>query len=245
MLSAVTVCLGLTVFLASAVIAQDDVTNQLWVDYHASFHTSEKLEFHGDTGVRFASPPDEFFRFYIRPSLRHHYSERWRFLVGLGAFATDNIGAENTLEIRPWEGVRLKWPTLGPITVNNLVRFEQRIKFSSNESGAAFQLRFRYQLGTSIPLMREPWQGFFIPVSAEWFWDAGDDVDRFADDLRLSAGLGYEISETWIVNFLLTIERSRSTSDSSFTTADVIFRFQIKHLLSKRDFRKRIETPGS
>ena len=240
------VVMGLTLCVfGSSAMAQDDVSGQLWSDYHAHYYQTAKREFYGDTGLRFGGAPDKFFRAYARPSLRYHHTEKLRFLGGLGVFFTRNVDAPNTLEIRPWEGVRYKWPTVGPLTINNLVRFEQRITFASDNNDAAFQLRFRYKLGTSIPLMRVPSKGFFVPVSVEWFWDLGDDVDRFSDDLRLTGGLGYIVDETWIVNFVLTVERSRSSADRDFTTADFIFRFQVKQLLSKKDFRGRIEAPDN
>ena len=188
---------------------------------------------------------DKFWKAYARPSLRYHYIERLYFLGGVGVFYTDNADDINTLEIRLWEGLRYRWPTLGPLTIGNYFRLEQRFAFPTDTWDLSFQLRFRYQVGTSIPLMAVPWNGFFIPVSVEWFWDVGDNVDAFGDDLRLNGGLGYIVSETWIVNFLLTVERSRSGTDENFTTADIIFRFQIKQLLSKRDFRGRIEAPDT
>jgi len=231
--------------LAGAAFAQDDVSTQLWADYHAHYYRGESMELYADSGLRFASSPDEFVRFYLRPSFRYHYSQLFRLHAGLGVFATDNIDAANTLEIRPWQGVKVRWPTLGPLVFNNLVRFEQRITFASGADDPGFQLRLRYQLGTNIPLMPVPWKGFFVPASIEWFWDAGDEMDQFADDLRLSAGVGYVVNEVWLVNCLLTIERSSSTVDSGFTTADIIFRFQLKQLLSKRDYRGRIEAPDS
>ena len=223
--------------------AQDEVTGQLWTDYHAHFYHSESMEYYADGGIRFGGGDDKFVRAYVRPSIRYHHSEKLRFLAGLGVFGTNYEVAPSTLEIRPWQGVRFRWPKLGRFQFSNLVRLEQRLTFSENDS--AFQLRLRYQLGTTLPLMAVPWRGFYVPVSFEFFFDAGDNVDLFSDELRLNAGVGYVVNEVWIFTFLLTVERTRSEQDSSFSTADIIFRFQVKQLLSKRDFRGRIEAPDS
>jgi hypothetical protein len=229
----------------TSAFAQDDTSGQLWSDYHAHYYTSEKNEFYGDGGLRIGGGSDKFWRIYARPSIRYHYTEKLRFLGGLGLFYTDNKDAVNMLEIRPWHGLRYKWPTFGKVTLNNLFRLEERITFPTDSWDGRFQLRFRYQLSTQFSLMKVPWNGFYIPLSAEAFWDVGDKVDVFADDGRLSTGIGYVANDVWIFTLLLIVEQSRSTKDESFAVADIIIRFQIKQLLSKRDFRGRIEAPDT
>jgi hypothetical protein len=227
----------------TTVVAGNNLTAQLWADYHAHFYQTEKIEYYGDNGIRFGGGDDKFVRLYVRPSLRYHYTERLRFLAGIGVFYTDNQNVANTLEIRPWQGVRFKWPTVGKLTFGNLVRLEERITFTSGRS--AFQLRLRYQLGTDISLTRIPWQGLYIPASAELFWDAGDLVDLYSDELRITSGLGYVINESWVMAFVIIVEASQSSLDKSLSATDIIFRFQLKQLLSTHDFEGRVEAPDN
>jgi hypothetical protein len=227
----------------TAALAQDEVVPQLWADYHAHYYMNERNEFYGDAGIRFGGGDSKFVRFYARPSIRHHRSEMLRYLLGIGVFLTDNIDAPNQLEIRPWQGLRVNWPKLGTLTFSNLFRLEQRFTFSPDDSGT--QLRFRYQLGTSIQLTKVPWQGLYIPASVELFWEAGDDVDLYSDQIRITSGLGYVINDAWIMTFVITGQGSQSNVDKTFTPTDIIIRFQLKHLLSKRDFRGRVEAPDN
>jgi hypothetical protein len=70
----------------TTVIAENDLTAQLWADYHAHFYQTEKIEYYGDNGIRFGGGDDKFVRLYARPSFRYHQTERLRFLAGVGVF---------------------------------------------------------------------------------------------------------------------------------------------------------------
>jgi hypothetical protein len=99
-------------------------------------------------------------------------------------------------------------------------------------------LRFRYKLGTKIPLKRsEKLRYFYVPVSAEWFEDVTHPISEvFAEEWRFDVGLGHIFSDKIVGEFHFIVQRSRTTPDETFQTNDFIFRFQVKSLWSTRDY---------
>lgn len=248
---AVSICslVTATLLMWTAAAAQDapsgnDVQGQLWADYHAHFYRTKRQEFYGDTGVRYGGGEAEFLKVYVRPSLRYHQTNVLRYRLSVGAFYTDEKTSDNTLEIRPSEGIQVNWPNLRKATIINVARVEQRIIYDTTTWERTYQVVLRYQLGTVVSLTRIPWEGLFVPLSAEFFWQDGD-VLEYSDQLRVTAGLGRVIGESWIIDAVLTFEQKRSSGDAAFTESDIILRFQVKQLLSKRNFFNRVEVPDN
>jgi hypothetical protein len=226
------------VFAASSAIA-DDPAGQLWIDYHEYFYLSRDWEFYGDTGYRMPLGGFDWATVYGRPSIRLHAPRKPAELrAGLGVFYTNNRDGSNQWEVRPWLGFLLKWPRLGPLTVSNYFRLEERFFYTVDESDWSHETRLRYRIGTKIPLSKtSKEQYFFIPMSAELFFDVDEDVAGvFSDRFRLDTGVGYIFSYVWTAEFHAILQESRSSTDEVFDATDLIFRFQIKRLWSAHDY---------
>jgi hypothetical protein len=226
------------VFSAGGAFA-DDLGGQLWIDYHEHFYLSRDWEFYGDTGYRMPLGGFDWATVYARPSLRLHAPRKPAELrAGLGVFYTNNRDGSNQWEIRPWFGFLLKWPRVGPLTFSNYFRIEERMFYTVDDSDWSHNTRLRYRLGTKIPLGKTTKeQYFFIPISAEGFFDVGEETsDFFGDRLRLDAGLGYIFNYVWTAEFHAILQESRSSADEAFAATDLIFRFQIKRLWSAHDY---------
>jgi hypothetical protein len=222
--------------LASGAAADNDATEQLWLDYHRHFYVNPTWEYFGDGGFR--TDPGAWQKLYWRPSLRRHGTQQViEGRGGLGFFYTYNDTTNNQLEIRPWVGAFVKWPRLGPMTITNYFRLEAR--FQGDTDGTWDEaLRFRYKLGTKLPLKHGvQLKYFYVPVSAEWFVDVGPSLDNvFAEDWRFDAGLGHIFGDRMVGEFHFIVQRSRSGLDQTFETNDFIFRFTVKRLWSTRDY---------
>jgi len=219
--------------------AGGDWTEQFWIDYHEHFYINPKWEFYGDGGFR-TQPESPIWRsVYVRPSIRYHLA---RFPCegrgGLGVFYSYNEDDPNQLEVRPWLGLLLKWPKIGRMTFSSYVRVEDRLIWTLGEDSFDSQLRFRYKLGTKIPLVSKQQEKFwFFPVSAEWFMNVGQDVaDKFAGRLRLDGGVGYVFSWVWVAEFHVILQESRSGQSQQFESDDLIFRVMIKRLWAAHDY---------
>ena len=223
--------------LASSAVAEDDVTEQLWFDFHGHFYLKANWEYYGDTGYR--TDPWTWQKLYIRPSLRL-YSRREAIegRGGIGLFYTYNDTTDNQLELRPWVGTFIKWPRLGPLTITNYLRLEARFVWDTGNWELDESLRFRYKLGTKIPLKRgEKLRYFYVPISAEWFEDVTPPVTEvFAENWRFDVGLGHIFSKEIVGEFHFIVQRSRTTPHETFETDDFVFRFIVKRLWSTRDY---------
>jgi hypothetical protein len=227
---------------AFAAAAQDDVDEQVWLDYHEHFYFKPAWEFYGDGGFRTLMASSEWQKLYIRPSARFHSPKHpFEGRGGIGLFYTHNDTTSNQLELRPWLGVLIKWPRFKTITISNYVRLEGRFIWDTADWDLDETLRFRYQLGTRIPLKQNRIQKYYyVPLSVEMFANLGHDVaDVYSSQMRINVGLGYIFNYIWVGEFHFTLEKSRSGQDLVFDTSDLIFRFQVKHLWSAKDYMER------
>ena len=153
--------------------------------------------------------------------------------AGLGGFYTyeRDEEVEDTFELRPWQGARLRWPTFhGPrrIALTHFARLEQRIV--SRGDSTSFDLRFRYRFSTSVPLNKPTVQtkALYVPFSFEGFLNPSQQIEEaFADRLRITAGLGYVATPNWTFRLVYTAQKSRNTSGVDFETTDHIVRFSV------------------
>lgn len=225
--------------LSSGAAAQDDVDGQLWFDYHKHYYLDPVWEFYGDAGFRTVTKSWDWQKLYARPSIRYHTP---RFPVegrgGIGLFYTGNDTTNNQLELRPFVGAFVKWPRIGSLVFTNYFRLETRFVWDTSDWTSKESLRFRYKLGTKIPLRRfTRLKYFYVPLSAEWFEDVGPYITEvFADTWRFDIGLGYVFGGELVGEFNFVVQRSRTTPDQTLETNDFIFRFTVKRLWSTHDF---------
>ena len=99
-------------------------------------------------------------------------------------------------------------------------------------------MRFRYQLGTRIPLKRgNEFKYFYVPVAAEWFVDLTSSVDElFADKLRYYLGLGRIFGWDLVGEFYVIWQDTRTQEGQDFSTDSLILRFVFKRLWSTHDY---------
>jgi hypothetical protein len=229
----------ITVLWSVSAFAQETVP-QVWADYHASFYLNPDWQFYGDSGVRYQWDDPRWASLYVRPSIRLHgvYKKPSELRAGLGVFYTNNEDVSNTLEIRPWLGLLIKRPTIGPLTITNYVRLEERLVDTLDERDWSHSTRLRYRIGIKFPINpRSREQYNFVPLSLEWFWDVGEGVEEvFADRLRVDVGVGHIFNYVWTAELHMIFQEARESDDATFAGENLIFRFQIKRLWSAHDY---------
>ena len=167
------------------------------------------------------------------PSLRYLARGSADLRGGVGLIYTSQEDADNTFEIRPYQGTQLSWPRLKRFEFRHLIRLEERFVFQPGVDANA-GLRLRYKLGTVIPIgaVIENISGYHrvaIPVSIEVFFGRDDVKEQFGSRLRISAGLAYIINPQWSADVNLIIQESRNTQTGTFTTNDIIFQVDLRH----------------
>jgi len=221
---------------------QDDVRAQLWADYHSHYYKSLQTEWYTDGGLRVLPEDFSWGQAYVRPSLRFHRRKAFDGHVGLGLFYTYNKDKSDQLEVRPWQGLKFRWPILANLTFSHYFRLEER--FSFTESSSELALRFRYKLSTRIALKKATDTKFldqvYLPLSFELFADAGPNIDPlFGSRARFDIGVGKSFNDDWVGEIHFIVQASRSGTDDHLDTAEYILRIQVKRLLAAKDYLKR------
>jgi len=230
--------------LISQNVNSDENVNyyQLWLDLHLSLKANDKLDYFGDGGFRTFFNDRISERIYVRPSIRYHYKENISLMGGIGFFYSLVHDEPNVLEIRPWQGIRVDWPSFKRIPalarrldVNHFLRFEQQITFSSKEND--FNPRARYKLSANLNLCKECGDRYwYIPTYVEFFFPFQNEVGGFFTNRnRLGAGIGYVQSRDWRYVFTANRFRSRSSKEEDFKISDYVFRISIYKRLHKSE----------
>ncbi len=215
-------------------IAQDleDVEKQVWLDYVMFRKPSEEIQFMGDAGYRFLIGGG-WQKYLVRPSLQKGVKDWLDLFGGLGFFYTVQEGLSNTLEIRPWIGARvyLYWDTFSKIRFSDFLRIEDRFIINTQSSGTSNSIRFRNKTDARIPITAHYFEDevLYAMLSFEFFIDAGDVEELFADKIRLGGGLGYKFNYNWRIEAYFYGFRSQDTATSGFTTTDQVWRLVLKH----------------
>ncbi len=221
--------------------SENNVTQQLWLDYNPSYKVSEKLDLYGDIGARTLFPT-EWYRFVIGPSVRYKrpkliwdelaYKEELHF--GIRFFFTTNKSYPNRIEIRPFQGYKLSWPNRSRIILQHYVRLEERFDMELPKWINTFGLRLRYQAKLLLKIKGD-WlffkDGLYFPVSMEVFWNLKG-AKQFNDVVRITPGIGYEFSSIWKAEFDVSYHYTRNTIEDNFATNNIVFQLRLYHQLN-------------
>ena len=194
--------LGVVVFVMfagafQALAAQDnDVSEQLWLDYNPRWALASNLELFGDVGARTELGAQGWGRFVVRPGVRGPVG-MFRWSGGVGTFYTKNESFSDRIEIRPFQGIAVTWPSRRVLGLDHYLRLEERFEWGgAGESDVA--LRLRYRLGTqyALPGARENaiWR---VRANGEAFLTVAGDAGQFNETVRLGLGIGREFGIAW------------------------------------------------
>ena len=205
------------------------VDNQVWVDFIPHFEINDRWEFYGDGSYRTSTSGDKFNRFVLRPSVRFNWTYELDLIGGLGLFLTGEEEDYNTVELRPFQGIRLNWPKIWRMNFKFRGLIEERLIWNNNNEFDP-NLRLRLRVKTKFPINKPTmaYKVVYIPLSYEVFGNVGPAVvERYRNQSRAKIGLGYVFGEKWIGEFEYAIQRSRSTADDDSILYDRIFRFKL------------------
>ena len=213
----------------------NDLTNQIWVDFNPEYSLSAKFNLYGRFDVRTIFP-QSWYRFIAgggiaykrRPYLNKRITEE--FHAGIGFFYTVNLDNPNRYEIRPYQGYRLRWPNFPRLNVQNYLRLEERFEHTGNEGDDEFGLRLRYLIQATLHCKNceddNFAKAFYMPFSVEFFYNLNGS-DQFNDLIRIGPGIGYKFPSGWRPEFDLSFHRTRGTVDEKFTTSDLVYRLRL------------------
>ena len=206
--------------------SNEGTTEQLWLDFIPHFKISERFEYYGDASIRVIFVENRIFTLIARPSFRYHLNSIVELQGGIGFFYSIMDIQANQLELRPWQGVRVHWPTFGRIGIKHSFKLEERLLWETETWDFDPALRFRYKLGGRIPF-NEP-RSFYLSLFGEAFANVGgESVAILRNRMRGYSGFGYKRNDTWTVELEFMLQRSRSNAVEDFCVSDRIFRLKV------------------
>jgi len=228
------------VFPAKYLPEDEEVNTQLWLDWNPRLKINARSSAYLPVGFRTNFTQNQY-RIYGRPTYRYditRLNERtnryrtWQLIGGAGVFYTRNPDVTDILELRPFQGVKVRFPNLDRVHLVHYLRLEERLEIGINPFGTKFSIRGRYKVGSDLFLPSNPIiNGIYIPLYAEFFFSVAEQGFQFNDLIRLTPGLGYQPGLNWKFQFELSYHRIRPTSSDKFQTNDIVFRFRVYQLL--------------
>jgi len=198
----------ISVGVAGSVSAQDDdVSQQIWLDYNPIWFLTDSLVLYGDVGVRTELGEQGWGKFVVRPSIRG-WVGKFRWSGGIGSFITANKSAPDDIEIRPFQGITGLWPRRRIFHIEHYVRLEERFEWETDEWSLDASLRLRYRLQTrysfSGPLEDAQWEVLF---HGEAFITLAGNAGQFDEKWRVGAGLEVKMGAAWRSRLDLTWQK--------------------------------------
>ncbi len=226
-------------FSLTSVEAQDDANTDIWLNYKMdNYIKKHKLWFRNEADYRYTNNDNSSSIFMLRSRLKYMVTYIFDLRVGID-FRYNYLSINNnTFEIRPWQGVKLDWPSFGRFSFEHYYRFEQRIFYDlvSNESELGF--RSRYKLILSFPLNNSSYinRTFFLDLSSEFFLPHDKNVqENFANNIRPSISLGFRYNNFWTYYLALMANNGKDNFDSNRTVNNIIISFSVKKIFSIKE----------
>lgn len=174
----------------------------------------------GDAGPRFSITNNDYYGFYIRPSLLYQITQNIQGGAGIAWFYA-NTRQESIHEARAWQGIRTETKIMSHVNWNNFVRLEERWFFASGLQD--FRLRFRYLTGFTILLNHTTLvaKTCYLPIAFELFEDLNDH-QFFIHRTRIYSGFGYVMNTHNRIELFYIANAARQPEEATFDNVNVI-----------------------
>ncbi len=206
---------------------------QLWLEGLVNYSFGKKWDFYTDASYRqiFSEKADGW-RVMVRPSIKWKILNWLDVRGGFGVFYTNFDNKIDLLEVRPWQGFAVVWPSIKRLKFTHQVRFEQRIIYNTTDWAQANINRYRYQLSTKINLSKDrKYKIFFIPLEVEFFFNSDQESNKLVqNEGRYTIGLGYVFNQKITVDGKFFAQRVQS-DEFNLNVSDYVLRLRFKYNL--------------
>jgi Protein of unknown function (DUF2490) len=211
--------------------ADSEITDQyrLTIELNARFNTN----FAGSGTLGFFANPDLENQTYRLewPNITYLPTHWLHVSGGLRTEYTDNHKSPNELELRPFFGAKLFVPNKAKLTIFNYTRYEYRNteNLATHDWDRVSRLRSLFEIDVPLTSRERAWKPktWFALVGAEPFYEFDmHDIEQ----LRLSAGLGYVMTDRLRVEFTYYSQFTRPNGGGLAYTENIFllnFRFSL------------------
>jgi hypothetical protein len=227
----------LLISLPEKLISQDDTltTTQIWLYWHLNRDFTPRIKYRGDLGYRQEFPYENWSRIYFRPGVEWSAGSFIDITGGVGFWYTAQKIIPNSFELRPWQGIRLHWPTLGRYNFDHFARLEERFNhYQGTGYNWDFATRATYILNLTFPLNHRRIfdKTLYARMNAAFFQELGESfVERFIDDRKFTVGLGYRFDPRWRLELLYLMDQSRAFTREGFRVNSHILQLRVRTYL--------------
>jgi len=138
---------------------------------------------------------------------------------------------DNAYEIRPWLGVKARWPNFWRFDFVNYLRFEQRFEYTVANDDWNNNFRVRYKIGSNVPINHNSLvdKTLYAAIAYEFYSESfGNDVRwTTAATHRFDFGLGYRqnIKNRYEALLVALNGRDDVTGDYSLSSVVLFLRY--------------------
>jgi len=231
MRSAIQILSIILLFHCNSVRCQENVENQLWINYTLTVPVTENLSYGGDIGFRGFISNYEWNQVLIRPAINYRFNQMYAVAGAVAWFRTANREYPNVNEFRIHQDFNLKWPDLGFLVLFYRVRVEERFFFYQSGIENSITVRLRGLIG--IESQDITWFGSKRPIYFqaiyEGFKTVGDEssYEVFVNQVRIHLAFGHRISKGFRYELHYIAQKSRLFSDDGLRTSQNIFRVRL------------------
>jgi hypothetical protein len=225
------ICFGaLLLLIISPSLARgaDDENDEYQLNLNPHHAVTDHLDMFGNFGY-FDSPSDYSKYRFGWPGLIYgpiHWLQLWD---GLDARYTDNYDSADTLELRPFAGVKLFAPNDAKILLYNFTRYEYRAFQNQETHDWDEYSRIRSRFGVEVPLTTraKAWEPktFYALAGFEPFYRFDEDE---WDPVHVRGGIGYVVNHQVRAEIIYTAQFTRESHDDPLEFTDNILELNIK-----------------
>ncbi len=221
--------------LNGQILENNETTEQIWLDFNPSYKINEHFYFYGDVAARTIFP-NEWYRFIIGPSVKFKNEEPLfkkldyedELHAGIRFLFTSNKHTDNRLEIRLFQGYKIKWLKSTHFELKNYLRIEERFENDTKDWDNNFDVRLRIATIFTYKFNRDlnkTNKRSYMYANIELFGNLNG-VKQFNDVIRATAGYGHPINDKWRGEINLSYFYTRGTIEESFNTNDMVLRLR-------------------
>lgn len=216
--------------------SESDLEKQTWGMALLNWRLNEKWVFNQDIGLMHTYTFPKFTRVFLRPQINYQLNGTFSFHGGLIFIYKDYQVEENAIEIRPWAGTKIRWPSFWRIDLVHYIRVENRFRHAYNEEVWDNDFRVRYKVGTNVPINHPSMiNDTFYGLLAYEFFSVSYDVNvqfTTADLHRFDVGLGYRQNVKNSYEATLVAFKSRDEITNDYDVSSLVLFLKYKRYIN-------------
>lgn len=211
--------------------------NQQWLQYYTLVALNERWTLTADAGLRRIDHFSEWAQTLVRAGINYRVAAQAHTGIGWALFYFYQNNQHTRSEIRPYHelGTKQEW---GNSTLQHRLRTEFRFfrhtNLGNNNFGNSFNVRFRYRLYFTTPLMkvsnRYPGRQLLLNVGDELFINAGKQIVYNAfENNRLLLGATLQWNENLGITCNYNFQYGQRALPGSFEHSNIVWLSMLQH----------------